>query len=247
MKIVILLVLHYVGLTQHIHKELPDSAYFDFLRLKTELLPILHINAEDVQEYLHDKEGFFASFLIQNAHLGMQQKFDLIKKELIASYPDYVTHKKTYIPQPAPTVVNGPCTNIDFENGTTSGWQGTTGIACNRDQPCNQVPGFSATRHVITSAGTTDPYIPTLSTVYPGGGGSSIRIEDYASGSDLGLRNGNATTLSQTFMVTPDNNLFTYHYAAVLEDPDDHDDAERPYFKVRMYDESGAEIACASY
>jgi len=158
------------------------------------------------------------------------QQFNLVKNTLSLVPPRKFS----------PLKINGPCTNIGFEDGT-SGWTGFTGSAeCGRNpSPCNEKTGFDADRHVITDTSMVDPYIPGLSMVAPGGT-QSIRLENYVDGGD-------ASGIRQTFMVTATNNIFTYRYAAVLEDPGDHKDNERPYFKVRMFDENGDEISCATY
>lgn len=143
-------------------------------------------------------------------------------------------------------VANGPCTNIDFENGTTSGWTGILADACSTSAfGCNRAVGFSATRHVITNKSMVDPFIPGLSTVSPTGN-YSLLLEDYKNGTEVGTK-GNVSILKQTFKVTATNNLFTYQYATVLEDPGDHGDEERPYFKIRLFDSIGNVIPCASY
>lgn len=172
------------------------------------------------------------------------------KQEYLASYADFLTQKTDLALRRAASdnqvlVKNGPCTNIGFDNGTTSGWQASTSTYCtgrvNPTAICAQTNGFTAGEQTITNATMTDPFIPGLSTVAPGGGPNSIRLGDFLNG-------GHISSITQTFLVTPTNNVFTYQYAVVLEDPgNSHTNPERPYFKVRMYDASGNEISCATY
>lgn len=162
------------------------------------------------------------------AIVSNNNSFEIFKKEYAAQQNTFSTLS-----------YNGPCENIDFESGTTDGWQGLTAKACENVTPCNITNGFSTTQHEIMTTAMVDPYIPTLPVVAPGGN-YSLRLENYVNG-------GNATIVRQTFLVTPTNNIFTYQYAAVLEDPGDHRDLERPYFKVRMYASNGSEISCATY
>jgi gliding motility-associated-like protein len=183
------------------------------------------------------EKGEITQINIQDYTIALLQKY-------LNAYPQYLTIKNEFTNQQnqniyKPLSYNGPCENIDFESGTTDGWQGSIATACESSRPCRIVNGFSTTRHQIMTSTMTDPYIPALPVVAPGGD-YSLRLENYVNGGD-------AASARQTFLVTPTNNIFTYQYAAVLEDPDDHRDLERPYFKVRMYDKDGAEITCATY
>lgn len=227
--------------------------YFNIGQLEQQLASEWQESPEIIHVFLTQEEDAVSTFFGNNLkHLtdsiALKTYMGRLKSDLKPLFTVFKSRNHSIDVRPAPAEVNGPCNNIDFETGTNAGWEGHRGRACNTSPiPCNQTLGFSSTRHVITDASMIDPFIPTLSTVAPGGN-HSMRIEDYASGRDIGLGNqGNASTVRQTFRVGPTNNLFTYQYAAVLEDPDDHQDAERPYFKVRMYDEAGNEIDCATY
>lgn len=193
---------------------------------------------EERSQFFKDAEiGKITSSNIQEYAAALTQKY-------INTYPLFLIYKTQFAIQQSavnnlPLSINGPCENVDFEDGTTTGWQGFTGLACQQTQPCSLVNGFVNTRHEIMTTTMVDPYIPTLPVVAPGGN-FSLRLENYVNG-------GNATMVQQTFLVTPTNNVFTYRYAAVLEDPGAHGDLERPYFRVRMYDKNGQEITCATY
>lgn len=111
-------------------------------------------------------------------------------------------------------------TNIDFENGTNSGWT------------------ITGTNTILSSG--NDPNFSSIPCVYPGGGNYSIRMGDYKGSS------GSGGTLTQTFTVTAANSSFIYHYAVVLEDGN-HSKADQPYFQIKMYDKNNKEIDCTVY
>lgn len=242
------------SIAQDIHSERIMGLSCDYDKLKSRVCGILQISREDSLLFFKYKEDHVATFFwTHNREIldssDLKKINNLLEDDLVKGYTTFQNIKDSLSNlRPVPMVVNGPCNNMDFETGTTTGWQGLTASACTTSVvPCNQIVGFSTTRHVITTRTTVDPYIPALPTVAPGGN-FSVKIEDYLSGQDAGLpTGGNASLIRQTFLVTASNNLFTYQYAAVLEDPGDHLDSERPYFKVRLYDENGAEIPCASY
>src|SRR6185437_85750 len=112
---------------------------------------------------------------------------DSLKQSYISQYPDFVNNMPVFIEQVAQQIaanstaqtVNPACTNMGFENGTTSGWTTYSGTACGAANllPCNLTAGTNA-RVTITTAGSTDPFIPSLSTVAPGAA-YSLMLEDY--------------------------------------------------------------------
>ncbi len=132
------------------------------------------------------------------------------------------------------------CRNLDFEEGTTAGWNGFSGYACTNPEPCNLYSDLN--QHYILNSGY-DALVggTALPVVAPGGGAYSLRLGNTVNG-------GNAARLTQTFLVTPANSAFTLKYAVVLEDPgSSHTDPQRPYFKVSMIDGNGNTIPCADY
>ncbi|MDP2385835.1 MAG: PKD domain-containing protein [Bacteroidota bacterium] len=153
------------------------------------------------------------------------------------------------------------CTNEGFESGNLNAWAGSyedqsvcTGgtflglcLGYSANDPYS-VNGFNqgannatSPRHTLCTPGA-DPNIPALQRVRPGGGNFSIRINntEYSDYS--------AARLIQTFRVTPANVNFTYYYAVVLEDGGaGHTVADQPYFTIRMYDQFGAVINCATF
>ena len=236
---------------KHLAEDLWES--IDMIAMRKQIMAKTQISQDDIElfmkflmyKYPDERPDFFKQVefgTITQTNIG--QYVDAMTQRYINTYPEFLKQKSAFaIKQSAspnmPLAINGPCENVDFESGTTAGWQGFTGNACQNVIPCNLVNNFVPTRHTIMDATMVDPYIPTLPVVAPGGN-FSMRLENYVNG-------GNATMIQQTFMVTPTNNIFTYQYAAVLEDPGNHGDYERPYFRVRMYDKNGKEIPCATY
>jgi gliding motility-associated-like protein len=228
-------------------------ASMDFVSIKKAIQLETKLTNQDLDLYMKFLELTFSedrSCFFKKAEKGeitaltLQSYTDELVKKYLSAYNSFEKNKQAFARLQneniyAPLAFNGPCENIGFESGTTAGWQGSIANACEQAAPCNVVNGFSTTRHEIMTTGMVDPYIPTLPVVAPGGN-YSLRLENYVNG-------GNAALVRQTFLVTPANNIFTYQYAAVLEDPGDHRDLERPYFKVRMYDKNGNQINCATY
>lgn len=189
---------------------------------------------------------------------------------------------------PTPQIINGPCTNIDFETGDLSGWSGTYSLPKNQ----SDIPFYydaSGSPWFLTSPNTpTDPYVNTgfntgpsnnnnritftpnltysnqkigqhtimtagagndpllssmgvnLPRVYPGGGSTSVRL-----GNDSSLNS--AESITQTFLVTSANEIFTYHYAVVILEGTGHTNIIQPRFRVKMFDGNGNEIPCAAF
>lgn len=144
-----------------------------------------------------------------------------------------------------------PCTNMDFETATFTGWTGATGDnnLSSLGPLQNIVPGFASTtqdalisdclaRHTIMStASGTDP-CGLFPTVAPGGN-YSVRLGNSCA-------NYQGEILEQTFTVAPGNTSFTYQYAVVLNDGG-HSAGEQPYFKIEMFDQSGNLVPCSQY
>lgn len=143
----------------------------------------------------------------------------------------YDPHLQT-VSKSAPTELN-TCENIGFELNDFSGWIGMTGE--NGEITAN---GIISGRHTLTNRGGIDPVVPTLSTVAPGSH-YSVRLGN--DGTDYEV-----DRLTTSFQVTADNNLFSYQFAVVLEDPG-HTPEEQPRFEIAAFDENGVLIPCTYY
>jgi gliding motility-associated-like protein len=136
---------------------------------------------------------------------------------------------------------NGPCINMDFEEGTLNGWEMFEGSV--NDNPYQMVGatqiGAPGPHHTIMGPGT-DPVVG-IPTVNPNGGGNfSLRLGD-GTGSNY-----RAASIRQTFLVDNNNAAFVYSYAVILENPG-HTAGEQPFFKINMFDEANNVIQCGEY
>ncbi len=165
--------------------------------------------------------------------------------------------------------LSAQCVNADFSDGNFTGWTGTyfdkctssffgsclcsatnpTATAGFNQGPNNTAPNVTSAEynHVICSTGN-DAYLSTLGftlpTVWPGNA-YSARIGNMWQ--DVGSNGyGDGETVSYSFLVTPANCNFTYHYAVVLYDGG-HPTGQQPFFNIAMVDGSGNSIACANY
>ncbi|MES2680257.1 MAG: PKD domain-containing protein [Bacteroidota bacterium] len=131
----------------------------------------------------------------------------------------------------------GGCNNIDFENGSLSGWTSTSGFhplySANPSGCCLSIGGQQT---IMTGAGL-DP-AGNFPVVAPGGS-FSLRLGNIQTG-------GQADRIEQTFLVTQANANFTYRYAVVMEDPG-HVLTQQPSFQVEMLDSLGGLIPCTYY
>ena len=138
------------------------------------------------------------------------------------------------------------CSNIGFEEGTAKGWILTNGTVVNSGSTvvyANETSGIYANGHLVTKLGDgNDPKI------------TSAAIPMVAPGSLYSLRLGQTATggrfdrAKTSFVVGPDNTLFQYKFAIILENPtNDHAPYEKPGFNVKIYDAKGNPIACSNY
>ena len=135
------------------------------------------------------------------------------------------------------TINAGPCTNIDFEDGTMNGWVRSTGVT-------NPTTGCCPTNNagdqtIMTGGNDAHGGFPR---VWPGGGGFSLRLGSTAVG-------GRADRISQTFFVTPANANFTYRYAVVLNvgPAGNHNVNTQPRFTSEIIDTLGNQVPCTFY
>ena len=168
-----------------------------------------------------------------------------------------------------PVVLSGSCNNVDFENGTFSGWIGNIGYNANSNASLTNTaagintlgvnsPETGCSFHTLMTTGT-DPN-GGFPVVDPGGGtyavrlgGENINTNNYVpAGCTVTHPSGNpdyysnGETLEQTFLVTNTNSLFTYNYAVVLERAT-HVNGQQPYFRVEVLDNTNTSIPCLNY
>jgi gliding motility-associated-like protein len=140
------------------------------------------------------------------------------------------------------------CSNIGFDEGTTRGWTLTNGTiiltAQNKIVYQNETVGTYDTGHLITKVSNgNDPKI----TAEP--------IPMVAPGSNYSIRIGNGTAqrgsrfdrIKTSFLVTPDNTLFQYKFAVVLQQDPKHESYQKPGFNIQIFDKDGSAIACSYY
>ena len=150
-----------------------------------------------------------------------------------------------------PLVINGPCVNMDFEQGSFNGWTGYIGdnTVSSNGPLQNIVNGlFSTTndallsdcnaRHTIMTLASGNDPCGGFPTVAPGGNYSCRLGEQCA--------NYQGEEIEQTFLVNAGNTSFTYQYAVVLQDGG-HSAGEQPYFSIEMDDQSNNLIPCSQY
>ncbi len=136
------------------------------------------------------------------------------------------------------TFAQSACPNANFSAQNFSSWEGSYG---SYTFP-NLNSGFVAGRHTILTAPALDPLTCGGLNVIPPGETCSARLGNQGTGAQ-------AERLRYGMTVAPDNALFIYKYAVVLENPDDHAPDEQPEFSVRVLDANGMPIGgnCGTY
>ncbi len=119
------------------------------------------------------------------------------------------------------------CSNADFSMGNFTNWVGYTGSFTSCCPTQNIVNG----RHTIINAPGTDPRTGNQLQMLPPGATIGAKLGNEQVGAQ-------AERLKYTLTVTPQNNLFIYKYAVVLEDPG-HAPSEQPKFNIRVLNASG--------
>lgn len=142
---------------------------------------------------------------------------------------------------PVSKLFNGPCVNMDFEQGNFNGWTLTRGDV-DGSVPysfVSEIPVGVTAYHQIFSGGL-DP-VTGISTVNPFGGNYSARLGNGA------MQGARAARMTQTFFVDATNYIYEYSFAVIFETPSGHALNELPYFTVRVFDELGNNIPCGEY
>ncbi|MFT6845714.1 MAG: gliding motility-associated-like protein, partial [Flavobacteriales bacterium] len=137
------------------------------------------------------------------------------------------------------------CLNSDFETGTLLRWEGTYGRYNDPEQNVGFVYEYindPVSRHTVMNAGGYDAVVgPALKTTAPEGGRYAVRLGNRSSGYE-------AETITYRVTVTPDNTMFMYYHAVVLNEPTNlHDPADQPFFSIEMTDGNGDIVGCVQY
>ena len=122
---------------------------------------------------------------------------------------------------------NAGCPNANLSMGNFTNWQGFTGNYAN---PAAS-PGIVAGRHTIMTGAGTDPFSCGGLPLVPPGSTSSARLGNSSTGAQ-------GEQLRYTMTVSPQNALFIYKYACVLQDPG-HPANAQPVFQMRLLDQNG--------
>lgn len=205
-------------------------------------------------------EGYVA--FIESQEIFYYKQYEQAKKDYPSSISEFADGRQA---KPF-SVCNPGCTNIDFSNGTLSGWNAFYAInnsTPTRDSitnitggPCGAVTGAANDPNsnlgfgggpdyqVSIAKPGNDPLAGSISRVYPGGtSGFSVRLGDSTNA------NQGVAILSQTFMVSAANANLTYEYAIFLENPTgSHSLTEQPFFSVVLLNPAGDTIShCLVY
>jgi gliding motility-associated-like protein len=132
---------------------------------------------------------------------------------------------------------NAGCPNANLSMGNFTNWQGYTG---NYSNPASAV-GIVNGRHTIINAQGIDPNTCGGLSLIPPGSTFSARLGNSSTGAQ-------GERLTYTMNVSPQNSLFIYKYAVVLQDPG-HSPAQQPVFQMRLLNQNGTQIGgnCGQY
>src|SRR5688572_9105288 len=136
--------------TDGIHKAEALWSRVDLQTFNRNLVLELKLSDADAALFLQYVRPVFVQYrsrFFEEASQGHLQESDIenflqqLRSEYLAAYAGFQADKVNFARQyslsgPQPLALNGPCTNVDFENGTTSGWMGSTGEACTNPTPC---------------------------------------------------------------------------------------------------------------
>lgn len=152
-----------------------------------------------------------------------------------------------FISVTAPSMAQDCPPNIDFENGTFSGWTCYSGVT-DAVEGENVITLYSNggpvyNKHTMYNAGdmSLDPFgnFPVLC---PNGSGHSIKLGSTEAG-------GQAEGISYEFTIPPNQNSYslTYYYAVVFQSPH-HQYFEQPRMETEIYNVTdNSVISCASF
>ena len=141
--------------------------------------------------------------------VGLKAKYLQRYNDYLAIKEDFVKHQQGAFSTNSKKgarleTVNGPCTNMGFETGNFSGWEGEMQDRNTSGTNANPIPGPLQTgflQHCVMSPNMRDPYVAALSVVPPGKA-HSVRLGNITPG-------GHVARMRQTFMVDSSNFIFT--------------------------------------
>ncbi|NIJ54221.1 T9SS type B sorting domain-containing protein [Dyadobacter arcticus] len=147
-----------------------------------------------------------------------------------------------------PALAQVDCNNIGFDQGNTAGWVLGYGTVTDENQKTNfspEITGTHSNEHYVTSISDgNDPKVPSIPMVAPGSK-HSIRIGNVVEG-------GHFSRIHASYKVTPDNTLFQYKFAVVLQNTGldgraNHQPYQKPGFDILIFDSNGEELPCSAY
>lgn len=159
---------------------------------------------------------------------------------------DYVTDKKSYsayVTQNSQLVFcpGNHCINyVDFTDPSVSCYTGLAGnpnsfVKC--DKPVDYGPEEALSRHTVNwTRKVYDPRTGYRLPTIPEGELASIRLGNW-------LLDGEAERIEFKYRVDAENTpILLMKYAIVFEDPEGHDETDKPYFSLRILDGDGFQI-----
>jgi gliding motility-associated-like protein len=213
-----------------------------------------HLLAQSQQNTL---EGFNEATVLQEFRTreGSELKYPTAYQHFLDfKKQEFIGKKNTGIPKTLtignpPTVASGECGNIDFETGDFTEWSGKTGGnpgCCGTNglvsNGVNAATNDMSAQHTIVTGAGIDPCggFPVVPPPMPGQvpGTYACRLGNSAVGAQ-------AEQIEIVFTPSLANNIFTYQYAAVLENAG-HDEADQPFFRVEMLDGNDVPIPCTT-
>ncbi len=198
----------------------------------------------NIANHAHLSASETAVFLAQEKRTFIEKRYDL----------NGYNEKNGMLPPQTP---QSACTNMGFETGDFTGWQGAIGdnTLSSLGPLQNIVPGIvsngvdapmcdATARQTICSAASGNDMYGGFPIVPPGYGSYVARIGGET---PTGTGNYQGEILEQTFVVDPNNTQFTYRYAVVLYDGG-HLLGEQPYFRIEVVDSLNNPVSpCAQY
>ncbi|MEI6854427.1 MAG: hypothetical protein WCL06_16390, partial [Bacteroidota bacterium] len=206
------------------------------------------------------------SFVFQKEAAFVKAKYHIVQLpyEVSANSKSSLKHYK---------LVNGSCSNVDFEDGDFTGWGGGKGYNALSTNPLTifnagiftlgeDSPQKSCSYHTMITSASGNDFYGNFPALCPNGGAYSVRL----GGDNVNVYNGTdcnnlytcsypgptnphhaaGEVLEQTFTVSATNTLFTFYYAADLNDGG-HAPGEQAYFAIQVYDSTGSPISCFSH